>query len=271
MPDEIKPSFTIEGVMKELEEATLMDDYFMRAFFEDNISGTQTVLRIIMDKPDLIVKSVSVQEDFKGFDDSHGVRFDVYAVDSDNRQYDIEFQNKSEGASPYRADFNSAMLTVRTLKKSESYSVLSKRERVVIFITKTDVLKEGLPIYRIERVIVDTGKPFNDGTRIIYVNTAHEDTNTALGKLVHDLRCGNLRKWYYSELAEQADEARKKVRKMTQIEAMKAYERAEGKAEMQKSIATDLIRLGRVALEDIAKVCHLTLEQVKNLAATVNA
>ncbi|MBR1657607.1 MAG: PD-(D/E)XK nuclease family transposase [Synergistaceae bacterium] len=210
MPER-KPAFTINDVIKEIEEATLMDDYFMRAFFEDNISGTQIVLRIIMDKPDLIVMSVSVQEDFRGFDDSHGVRFDVYAVDSENRQYDIEFQNKPEGASPQRADFNSAMLTVRTLKKSENYSVLSERERVVIFITKTDVLKGGLPIYRVERVIRETGNPFNDGTRIIYVNTSHKDTGTALGKLVHDFRCGNLRKLYYTELAEQADNARKKA------------------------------------------------------------
>ena len=270
MPER-KPAFTINDVIKEIEEATLMDDYFMRAFFEDNISGTQIVLRIIMDKPDLIVMSVSVQEDFRGFDDSHGVRFDVYAVDSENRQYDIEFQNKPEGASPQRADFNSAMLTVRTLKKSENYSVLSERERVVIFITKTDVLKGGLPIYRVERVIRETGKPFNDGTRIIYVNTSHKDTGTALGKLVHDFRCGNLRKWYYTELAEQADDVRKKVNRVSAIEAMKEYERAEGKAEMQKSIATGLIKLGQIAFEDIAKVCHLTLEQVKNLAATVNA
>ncbi|MBR1657608.1 MAG: hypothetical protein IJ697_03980 [Synergistaceae bacterium] len=61
------------------------------------------------------------------------------------------------------------------------------------------------------------------------------------------------------------------VNRVSAIEAMKEYERAEGKAEMQKSIATGLIKLGQIAFEDIAKVCHLTLEQVKNLAATVNA
>ncbi|GEM_PF-5700687 len=139
--------------IKEFQEATLMDDDFMREFFRDNIPATQTVLRIIMDKPGLEVKSVSVQHNLPGLDEFHGVRFDVYAVDYDGTQYDIEIQKKAEGASPYRASFNMAMMTVRTLNESEDYTVLARRERVVIFITKTDVLKGKEPIYRIKRVI----------------------------------------------------------------------------------------------------------------------
>ena len=181
--------FDLEAVMQEIENCTLMDDYFMKTFFEEDNSFAQTVLRIIMDKPGLMVKTVKVQEEFSGVDGSHGVRFDVYAVDSDGTQYDIEIQKKAEGASPYRVDFNMAMMTVRTLKDSESHNVLAGRERVVIFITLTDVLKGKRPLYTIERVIRETNETFNDGTKIIYVNTSHKDTSTELGKLIHDFKC----------------------------------------------------------------------------------
>ena len=278
--------FDLEAVMQEIENCTLMDDYFMKAFFEEDNSCAQIVLRIIMNKPGLIVKSVNVQHNLPGLDEFHGVRFDIYAVDSDGTQYDIEIQKKAEGASPYRADFNMAMMTVRTLNEAENYTVLEKRERVVIFITLTDVLKGKRPLYTIERVIREIDTPFNDGTKIIYVNTSHKDTSTELGKLIHDFRCGNFREWYHTEMTEYAVKARKKVSKLSAVEEMlgKALEagqvmgkvigktegRAEGKAEMQDNVALALIKLGKNALEDIAKVCHLSLDRVNELAATVN-
>ncbi len=54
---------------------------------------------------------------------------------------------------------------------------------------------------------------------------------------------------------------------MKAIAEMKAKERADA----CENIALGFIKLGKNTLEDIAKVCNLTLEQVKNLAATVNA
>ena len=52
--------------IKEFQEATLMDDEFMRAFFKDNKRDTEKVLRIIMNKPELIVMSVNVQHNLSG-------------------------------------------------------------------------------------------------------------------------------------------------------------------------------------------------------------
>lgn len=254
--------------IRDFQNATLMDDDFMRAFFEGNKPAVRKVLSIIMNKPDLVVISVSVQEELRGFDDSHGVRFDVYAIDSEGRQYDIEFQNKTEGATPFRADFNAAMMTVRTLKKGENYSVLAERERVVIFITKTDVLKGGLPLYTIERVTRETGKAFNDGVKIIYVNASHNDASTAIGKLIHDFRCRTDDEWYYTDLADEAREVRRK-KAMESWEKRAEQVRADEQAATYESVAQDLLRLGKNALEDIAKVCHMTLEQVKALAVTV--
>ena len=39
----------------------------------------------------------------------------------------------------------------------------------MIFITENDVLKSGLPIYHIDRIVQETGEPFGDEAHIIYV------------------------------------------------------------------------------------------------------
>ena len=257
--------------IQDFRNATLMDDVFMKAFFEDNIPATETVLRIIMDKPDLVVISMSTQETLKGFDGSRGVVFDVYAVDSKGTQYDIEVQNKPDGATPFRADFNSAMMTVRTLKKREDFSALSERERVVIFITATDVLKGGLPIYRIDRGIKEIGQDFGDNNHIIYVNVSHEGLESELGKLIHDFRSGDEESWYHSEWQAKARAIKEEKSMGKAIEQLKADVRADEKAATSENIALNFIKMGKLAFEEIARGCNLTLQQVKDLAATVKA
>ena len=60
-----------EAVIREKRQlATLMDDPFAMEFFRDNIPCVQRMLRIIMGRDDLIVKSVKVQYVMKAADSS---------------------------------------------------------------------------------------------------------------------------------------------------------------------------------------------------------
>ena len=52
---------TREEKLAELQKLTLMDDFYMRLFFRDNIPCVQRMLRVILDKPELLVESVKVQ------------------------------------------------------------------------------------------------------------------------------------------------------------------------------------------------------------------
>ena len=256
--------------VKDFQEATLMDDDFMEAFFRNNIPAVQLVLSIIMDKPGLVVSGATVQHTLEDLGNFHGVRFDVYASDAEGRQYDIEFQNRPDGADPHRADFNCAMMTVRTLNRSENYNVLAKRERVVIFITKTDVLKDDKPLYTIERVIRETSKPFNDGTKIIYVNTSHENTSTELGKLIHDFRCKNPDEWYHTDISKRAKLLKGDEETVKEIEALKERVRADATETTAEHIALSLIKDGTLSLAKIAKICSVDLSRVNELALMVN-
>lgn len=71
----------------------------------------------------------------------------------------------------------------------------------VIFITENDIMKKGLPIYHVDRIVRETGEMFGDESHIIYVNSQVKD-QTALGKLMHDFSCINAKDMHYKILAD---------------------------------------------------------------------
>ena len=111
----------------------------------------------------------------------------------------MEIQRRDEGADAHRARYNSSLLDANLTSPGNRYDALGKT--YVIFITERDVLKEGQPIYHIDRYVRETGKPFEDGSHILYVN-AQCRSDTPLGKLMHDFRCTDARDMNYPVLAE---------------------------------------------------------------------
>lgn len=61
------------------------------------------------------------------------------------------------------------------------------RHEYVIFIYKKDKFNEGMPVYHVDRYIRETGKFFEDGSHIIYVNGSYksEDEIAQLMKDFH--------------------------------------------------------------------------------------
>ncbi len=120
-------------------------------------------------------------------------------MDETGRTYNVEIQRRDEGADAHGARYNSSLLDANLTSPGDRYDALG--ETYVIFITERDVLKEGLPIYHIDRYVRETGKPFEDGSHILYVN-AQCRSDTPLGKLMHDFHCTDARDMNYPVLAE---------------------------------------------------------------------
>lgn len=143
----------------------------------------------------------------------------------------------------------------------------------MIFITENDVMKGGLPIYPVERVITSTGEPFNDGEHIIYVNGDNKDCATALGKLMHDFFCTDPDDMHYKQLADKVryfKENEEGVRTMcATLEKMR--DETARKAEWQTKVRSVLrwIAMG-LTPEQIAKGEDLTVEQVEEIANVRN-
>ena len=238
-----------------------MDDDFMRCIFRDNIPLAQFVLRILTDKPDLVINDLNTQKDMKRLVGARSRVLDVYASDADCNRYDIEIQRAIHGADKHRARYHSSAMDIENLNAGQAFEELP--ETYIIFITESDTFGDGKPCHRIERTDLDTeGKPvYGDGTHILYVNGAYHG-ESEIGRLMHDFRCWNPDDMNYSLLRE-ASRYYKLNPKGVEI-MCQAFEETRNEKAIQ--IALRMIARGKMALEEIAEDTELPLETIQKLA-----
>lgn len=267
-----------------IKQLRLIDDIFMEKVFGEDIACTQLLIQIILGKIDLKVTKINKQLPLSNL---HGrsVRLDVFAVDTNDTLYNIEVQRGDSGAVSKRARYNSSMLDANITESGDDYSAL--KETYVIFITENDVLKGGLPIYHVERAILETGKLFNDKAHIIYVNSQIQN-NTELGRLMHDFYCTDARQMYYPTLAQRVKYLKEDYEGVnTMCEAVReffkdelaageALSRAKGRAEGREegraegraeSLINNVLNAYRKGWQivDIADFLGISEEQVKKI------
>ena len=247
----------------------LLDDDFLTKCFEGDPKYIQLVLRIVLEMPDLEVVDVRTQVFVANLLD-RSVRLDVLATDSAGRKINVEIQRSDKGAGRKRARYNSSMMDANLLQKGEDFDKLP--ETYVVFITEHDVIGDGQPIYKIERYISGSGKRFEDGSHILYVNGEYRD-ETPIGKLMHDFSCTDPADMYYDVLAERVrffKESKEgiaimcKVMEDMRIESLKEGEKR-GMEKGMKATALRMLEAGRYALEEIAEISGLPLDDVKKL------
>lgn len=283
--------FTEEELQHWLTLLTLMDDEFLEACFSDNNRGVELILRIILDKDDLVVQRVVVQKTLPNLR-GRKVRLDIFAVDGEGKLYDIEIQVGGKLADlTHRARMYSALLDASQRVRGMDYRRL--RETWVIFIVDRDIFSLGWPLYRIERQILGTEQLFGDGAHIVFVNGAYRDLSTRLGRLLHDLACPDPDKMYHEVLAQTVrfhKQTEEGVRKMSKVfEAFGKEERKRGIAIGEKRGKAEGIAIGEkrgkelgmeqtklafvssmlangCSHEEIARLTSLPLAEVQTLA-----
>ena len=192
----LKSSTELDLKRKFLAELILMDDIFMRVVLKD-VKCTEFILQTILEKPELKVKSQSIQSDLKNLE-GRSLVLDCLCTDKEGTIYNIELQNDSLGASPKRARYHSGLIDMNISKKGKSFDYLP--ESYVIFICGRDVLKGDKQIYHISRIIKESGEEFPDQTNIIYLNTSKSSSND-LGKLIEDFYTVDPKKMHSKILA----------------------------------------------------------------------
>ena len=249
--------------LAEIERMRLMDDDFMSKCLENAPECIELMLQIILGKKDLKVIKSQTEYPIKSLQ-GRGVRFDVFARDSEGKEYDIEIQRADKGAEPRRARYNSALMDANALKSSDDFGKL--RDTYVIFITENDVMKRGQDAYSYLRIEEHNGDRLNDGTHIIYVNGATQSA-TEIGKLVHDLLCRDAAKMYFDVLKKRVGDFKQTEEgRHTMCEAFERI-KARGKHETMIAMAKRMLKDGVLALKDIARYSGLSLAQVRKLQA----
>lgn len=254
--------------LQRIEAMRYMDDDFMTACLADNIEGVELILRIILNKDDLTIKSVHTQEVLKNLR-GRSVTLDVHAVDSSNKEIDIEIQREDAGAGAKRARHNSSLLDVSILKPREDVEKIP--DSYVIFITENDVMKGNLPIYPVDRYVAigEDKVLFNDGSHIIYVNGKYRGDDE-VGKLMHDFSCSDPDDMNYEVLAEKARYLKRDEKGVDHMCKMLEDMRNEVALDTARKTVENLIRKGKMTLEEIAEcIPVLSLEEIKEIAAKV--
>ncbi len=255
-----------EEDLRRLRGLRLLDDDFMQKVFEDK-TCTELLLQIILKRADLKVLHVKGQQDIKNLQ-GRSVTLDILAVDTDNKVYNIEIQRSDKGAAVKRARYNSSLIDSNVTEPGEKYENLC--ESYIIFITENDIMKEGLPIYHVDRTVIETGKLFGDEAHIIYVNSQIHD-ESALGKLMYDFYCTDAGKMNYEILADRVryfKEDEKGVATMSRV-----MEEMRNETERAKAIkdAKGMLESGKLTYEEIAKIAELTIDEVRALDKKVTA
>lgn len=252
-----------EETRKMVLAMTLMSDILFNAVMNNNKECMEYILKIIMDKADLQVHRVEVQHTVPN-PFSRGVRYDVFATDEQDNEYDIEVQQADSGAVPKRGRYNSSMMDYMYLDKNQYWNKLPNT--YVIFITENDVLGGDLPIYHINRHIEELNyQPYGDGTQIIYVNGAYEvkegEEKTALMTLIEDFRCANADNMKSAVLAARMRQIKNSEEEMNGM-CKEVEKYAEKKAIEAKT--EDVIEMlkDNLSLEKISQYTRLTIEQI---------
>lgn len=249
-----------------LARLRLMDDDLMTRCFESDPACVELVLRIVLEMPELTVRSVRTQVPAANLTE-RSLRLDVVAVDSAGRTINVEIQRSDRGAGRRRARFHSSMLDSVLLQKSEDFQALP--ETWVVFITEHDVLHRGEPLYKVERCILNTGELFDDGAHILYVNGAFRG-DSPLGWLMHDFSCTEAADMHYAVLAEQVRYFKETMEGSdTMCRVMEEMCEKERKIERKKNrteTAQKLLAIGKLTLEEIAECASLPLDEVRRLA-----
>ena len=248
----------------------------MRCLFKDNIPLAELVLRIITKKPDLIITDCETQKDMKRLAGARSVCLDAYGTDSTGKKYDLEVQRQDRGADPHRARYHASVMDIENLHSGQEFKELP--DTYIIFILEKDFYGQGEAVYPIERINLATGKAFEDGEHILYVNGEYRG-DSDIGKLMHDFNCMRADDMNFELMAERTrylKENPKGVQKMCKImEDMRNESLKEGIKkgikEGMKETALRMLDAGKYALEEIVNISGLSLEEINQLKAERNA
>ena len=139
----------------------------------------------------------------------------------------------------------------------------------MIFITENDVMKMGLPIYHVDRVVRETKELFGDESHIIYVNSRIKD-ETKLGRLMHDFGCTDANDMYNKILADRVryfKENKEGVEIMCrEMEKMRDEASAETMVRYVDAIMCNL----KLSLGDACKALNIAIDTYLNAKALLS-
>ena len=251
--------------LERLKSLRYMDDDFMTVCLADNFEGVELILRIVLGRENIKIKSVRTQEPLKNLQGRSAI-LDVHVVDSTKKEFDIEIHRKDARAGAKRARHNSSLLDAHILKAGDDTEDIP--DSYVIFITENDVMGKNQSIYHIQRYVeTNEGKElFGDGSHILYVNGKYRG-NDEIGKLMHDFSCTNPDDMNYEALAKKARYYKQDEKGVAAMCKIMEDMRNEAARDKLKEKAILMLKNGKISSDEIkiffSELSNEEIEEVK--------
>ena len=134
----------------------------------------EEILRVILEDDKLTVTETIPQWDGKNLQ-GRSVMLDAKCISGDGRHINIEVQKENDDDHLKRVRYNASILTTNITDSGTKFE--SVPDVCIIFISKFDIFKGGVPIYHVDKVVRETGEIINDGLTEIYVTTVKKDSS----------------------------------------------------------------------------------------------
>ena len=113
-----------ERYKEKIKHFTIMNDIFMRNVLKE-ISCTEYILQVIMNRTDLKVIDQTLQKDYKNLQGRSAI-LDCVAKDAENNHFNVEIQGENDGASPKRARYHCGLLDMNLLNPGDLLTISQK-------------------------------------------------------------------------------------------------------------------------------------------------
>ncbi|MCD8006078.1 MAG: Rpn family recombination-promoting nuclease/putative transposase [Oscillospiraceae bacterium] len=156
---------------EEILKQNLFSDTFASVALED-IGACQHVVRTILGRDDIEIISVKSQYRLLNITSKDTI-LDAFAQDSTGRLINIEIQRSDTIDHARRIRYYGSMIDKSILDKGAYYDELP--DVYIIYISETDLLDVGETVYPVKKTLGESGKPYDDGNHVIFVNAAIDD------------------------------------------------------------------------------------------------
>ena len=160
----------LEERVEWMRSLNLFSNTFMSVALRDR-EACQYVLRTLLGKPDLVVRSVRTQYRVSRLV-SKDSALDVLAEDQDGKLYNLEVQRADTVDHARRVRYYGSMIDSEFLEKGKKYSALP--DVYLIYVSETDLWKYGLAAYPVRRCFQNL-EHCEDGVKVLYANAAVDD------------------------------------------------------------------------------------------------
>lgn len=150
----------------------------------------QNTLSIILEESDIQLREVKVEQVILNKSGRRAIRLDAWALSTDERQFDMEMQNRANQDSlPKRSRFYQGLMDTPVLKSGKKTRYKYLPSTTIIFITQDDIFKKDLAKYTFTEQCEEVkGLKLEDGTTKIFLNMTSKNGSKELVSLLQYMK-----------------------------------------------------------------------------------